>query len=65
MTGKKRAIPSSHRDSFLAKVRGFNPDASSGNATSLYCRAVKGNCAKKILFFVGKLMSLSGDTGFV
>jgi hypothetical protein len=32
-----------HRDSPVAKVRGLNPDASSGNATSLYCRAVSLN----------------------
>ena len=43
MTGKKRAIPSLHRDSFLAKVTGLCPDAASGNATSLYCRAVSVN----------------------
>ena len=40
MTGKKRAIRSLHRDSLVAKVPGLCPDASSGNATSLYCRAV-------------------------
>ncbi len=39
-TAKTRAIPSLHRDSFVAKVPGPCPDASSGNATSLYCRAV-------------------------
>jgi hypothetical protein len=32
-----------HRDSFLAKVPGFNPDAASGNTTSPYCRAVSSN----------------------
>jgi len=46
MTGKKRAIPSLHRDSLVAKVRGLYPDASSGNATSLYCRAVSTNTSK-------------------
>jgi len=40
MTCKNHAIPSLHRDSFLAKVPGPCPDATSGNATSLYCRAV-------------------------
>ena len=39
-TAKTRAIPSLHRDSFLAKVPGHNPDAASGNTTSPYCRAV-------------------------
>jgi hypothetical protein len=37
---KTRAIPSLHRDSFLAKVPGPCPDATSGNTTSPYCRAV-------------------------
>jgi hypothetical protein len=40
MTAKTRAIPSLHRDSFLAKVPGPCPDAASGNTTSPYCRAV-------------------------
>jgi len=48
MTCKKRAIPSLHRDSFVAKVRGLNPDASSGNATSLYCRAVSRKRVPKV-----------------
>jgi hypothetical protein len=39
-TAKTRAIPSLHRDSFLAKVPGFCPVLASGNTTSLYCRAV-------------------------
>ena len=39
-TAKTRAIPSLHRDSFLAKVPGLYPVLASGNATSLYCRAV-------------------------
>jgi hypothetical protein len=39
-TAKTHAIPSLHRDNFLAKVSGLCPDASSGSATSLYCRAV-------------------------
>ena len=38
--GKNHAIPSLHRDSFVAKVPGPYPDASSGNTTSPYCRAV-------------------------
>ncbi len=38
--GKKCAIPSLHRDSFLAKVPGPCPVLSSGNTTSPYCRAV-------------------------
>src|SRR4030042_2370712 len=41
--GKKCAIPSLHRDSFLAKVPGSNPVLASGNTTSLYCRAVSTN----------------------
>jgi hypothetical protein len=40
MTAKTRAIPSLHRDSFLAKVPGPCPVLSSGNTTSPYCRAV-------------------------
>ena len=47
-TAKTRAIPSLHRDSFLAKVPGLCPVLASGNATSLYCRAVSGNCAKNL-----------------
>ena len=39
-TAKTRAIPSLHRDSFLAKVPGLCPVLASGNTTSLYCRAV-------------------------
>jgi hypothetical protein len=39
-TAKTRAIPSLHRDSFLAKVPGPCPVLASGNTTSLYCRAV-------------------------
>jgi hypothetical protein len=42
-TAKTRDIPSLHRDSFLAKVPGLCPVLSSGNATSLYCRAVMCN----------------------
>jgi hypothetical protein len=42
-TAKTRAIPSLHRDSFLAKVPGPCPVLSSGNTTSLYCRAVSSN----------------------
>ncbi|MFZ0472128.1 MAG: hypothetical protein WAL94_05905 [Bacteroidales bacterium] len=40
MTAKTRAIPSLHRDNFLAKVPGLCPVLSSGNTTSPYCRAV-------------------------
>ena len=40
-TAKTRAIPSLHRDSFLAKVPGPCPVPASGNTTSLYCRAVR------------------------
>ena len=40
---KTRAIPSLHRDNFLAKVPGFCPVLSSGNTTSPYCRAVSNN----------------------
>jgi hypothetical protein len=40
-TAKTHAIPSLHRDSFLAKVPGLCPDAASGNAYLLYCRAVR------------------------
>ncbi len=43
MTAKTRAIPSLHRDSFSAKVPGPCPVLSSGNTTSLYCRAVIGH----------------------
>jgi hypothetical protein len=54
LDGKNCAIPSLHRDSFLANpeysgLPGAAPDASvgagSGNTTSPYCRAVMGNCA--------------------
>jgi hypothetical protein len=41
MTAKTRAIPSLHRDNFSAKVPGHCPVLSSGNTTSLYCRAVR------------------------
>ena len=41
--GKNHAIPSLHRDSFLAKVSGSWPDASSGNVYSLNRRAVSKN----------------------
>jgi hypothetical protein len=40
MTAKTRAIPSLHRDNFSAKEPGLWPVLASGNATSLYCRAV-------------------------
>ena len=40
-TAKTRAIPSLHRDNFLAKVPGPYPVLASGNTTSLYCRAVR------------------------
>jgi len=39
-TAKTRAIPSLHRDYFPAKEPGHCPVLSSGNTTSLYCRAV-------------------------
>jgi len=39
-TAKTRAIPYLHRDKFMPKVPGHCPDASSGNTTSPYCRAV-------------------------
>ena len=39
---KNCAIPSLHRDSFLAKVISTCPGASSGNVFALYCRAVSG-----------------------
>jgi hypothetical protein len=42
-TAKTRAIPSLHRDSFLAKVPGPCPVLASGNTTSPYCRAVSLN----------------------
>ena len=38
--GKKCAIPSLHRDNFLAKEPGLCPVLASGNTTSPYCRAV-------------------------
>jgi hypothetical protein len=40
-TAKTRAIPSLHRDNFLAKVTGPCQVLPSGNTTSLYCRAVR------------------------
>jgi hypothetical protein len=43
LTAKIRAIPSLHRDSFLAKVPGLWSVPASGNTTSLYCRAVSFN----------------------
>ena len=43
LDGKNHSIPSLHRDSFVAKVPGLCPDASSGNTTSPYCRAVRRN----------------------
>src|SRR4030066_1954547 len=57
MTCKKRAIPSLHRDSLMAKVRGLYPDAASGNATSLYCRAVIANESLPRLKFTDLTMS--------
>ena len=38
--GKKCPIPSLHRDYFAAKEPGLHPVLTSGNATSLYCRAI-------------------------
>ena len=49
MTAKTCAIPSLHRDSFLAKVPGPCPDAASGNTTSPYCRAVMFKRASHLL----------------
>jgi len=51
LDGKKCVIPSLHRDNFLAKVPGPCPGLSSGNTTSLYCRAVmfKPIATKKII----------------
>jgi hypothetical protein len=43
MTAKTRAIPSLHRDSYVAKVPGPCPVLASGNAYLLYCRAVSKN----------------------
>ena len=40
MTAKTRAIPSLHRDYFLAKEHRTWPALASGNTTSPYCRAV-------------------------
>ena len=45
---KTRAIPSLHRDIFLAKVTGSWSGASSGNVYSLNRRAVSKNAAQKI-----------------
>jgi hypothetical protein len=39
-TAKTRAIPSLHRDNFSTKEPGLCPVLTSGNTTSLYCRAV-------------------------
>jgi hypothetical protein len=50
--GKKHAIPSLHRDNFLAPLaRGIRtcPVLASGNTTSLYCRAV----ISKLFMYVG------------
>jgi hypothetical protein len=49
ITAKTRAIPSLHRDSFLAKVQGPCPVLASGNTTSLYCRAVRFHSSRAIL----------------
>jgi hypothetical protein len=43
LDGKKYAILSLHRNSFMAKVPRPCPDAASGNTTSPYCRAVNKN----------------------
>jgi hypothetical protein len=43
LDGKKCAIPSLHRDRLPAKVPGHCSALSSGNTTSLYCRAVMVN----------------------
>jgi len=47
-TAKTCAIPSLHRDYFAAKETGLCPVLSSGNTTSLYCRAVR--LSKNLLF---------------
>ena len=49
-TAKTRAIPSLHRDNFPAKEPGLCPVLSSGNTTSLYCRAVR--LSKNLSVFV-------------
>jgi hypothetical protein len=43
MMAKTLAVPSLHRDNFSAKEPGPCPVHASGNATSLYCRAVMVN----------------------
>jgi hypothetical protein len=57
MTAKTRAIPSLHRDSLPAKVPGPCPDASSGNTTSLYCRAVSSKIYASSLRIRAELLS--------
>jgi hypothetical protein len=46
---KTRAIPDLHRENFPAKVPGPCPDATTGNTTSLYCRAVRVHYNKKTM----------------
>jgi hypothetical protein len=47
MTAKTRAIPSLHREKFLAKEPGQVIGAASGNTTSPYCRAVSAQMAPR------------------
>jgi hypothetical protein len=46
--GKNHAIPSLHRDSFVAYRDSFVAVPVSGNTTSPYCRAVSKNAAAEI-----------------
>ena len=59
--GKNHAIPSLHRDSFLAKVQGLCPVLSPGNATSLYCRAVISHNIPTMIrnFIIAVLLTIS------
>jgi len=51
MTAKTRAIPSWHRDSFLAYRDKLLTVLASGNTTSLYCRAVVANGKRIIIIW--------------
>jgi len=64
-TAKTRAIPSLHRDSFLAKVPGLCPVLSSGNTTSPYCRAVRLSKNLSSLLITLRLVILQITPGFV
>jgi hypothetical protein len=46
--GKNCAVPSLHRDSFLAKVPGPCSETALGNTTSPYCRAVRQHISQKL-----------------